>query len=74
MKTLFLLQGDYPTLAKQEIIALSKKTKKQKKEFLFEEERVVVCDTALDFSRLAYTKKVYAFLFETTVKKLRPER
>ncbi|MBI5398969.1 hypothetical protein HZB03_05895, partial [Candidatus Woesearchaeota archaeon] len=59
MRCIFLLGGDYPELAREEVLALAKT---EPAELIG---RVLICDANFKWKRLGLTKKVYRFLFES---------
>lgn len=58
MKLLFLLSGESTSLAREEILALAGKRKCEQAGKI-----LIINSEEFDFSRLAYTKKVYKFIF-----------
>jgi tRNA (guanine10-N2)-dimethyltransferase len=67
MKTIFLLSGEQPDLAREEVLALAGT------EDYWQFENVLVADTDFRYDRLAFTRKVYKHLFECSYKDLASE-
>ena len=64
MKCIFLLSGENLDLARDEVLALAG----TQDYWMFE--NILICDADFRFDRLAMTKKVYEYLFESSSKTL----
>jgi tRNA (guanine10-N2)-dimethyltransferase len=64
MRCIFLLSGDFPQMARAEVLALARSKP------VDEVRRVLVCDADFRWNRLGLTKKVYRFLFSCSPKLL----
>ncbi|MBU0461768.1 MAG: methyltransferase domain-containing protein [Nanoarchaeota archaeon] len=67
MSYLFLLSGENPDFAKEEVLAIAINPDHRS------DENVMVVETAINFKRLALTRKVYEFLFSCSRKDIEKE-